>query len=93
VRKLVLAGALLVVVVVVVGVGGCGRPKSRCERTCARTVECARELKLVEGLDLSECVDECSKLDREANMQHFVAEHVKCVDGAGESCETVLRCP
>ena len=80
------------VVLVILLAASCGRPKSRCERTCARAAECARELKSEQGVDLSECVDECSKLDREPAMQRAVGEHVRCVDSAF-ACGQVLDCP
>ena len=84
--------ALAVVVAVLLVAPACGRPRSRCERACARAWECARELRLEQGLDLSECVDECSKLDREtATMQRSVAAHVRCVDEA-PTCQQVLEC-
>ena len=83
---------LLVVVAVLLVTSACGRPRSRCERTCTRAAECGRELRLEQGVDLGECIDECSKLDREtATMQQLVATHVRCVDEAF-TCTAVLEC-
>jgi hypothetical protein len=71
---------------------GCSRPQSRCVRTCTRAAECARELKAEPGVDRGECIDECTKLDREPHTQRSVVAHVRCVDGAA-TCEDVLECP
>ena len=70
---------------------GCGRPRSRCERVCRHAAECAREL-TEQVVDLGECIDECSKLDREPATQRAVSAHVGCVDSAA-SCTQVLECP
>jgi hypothetical protein len=70
----------------------CGQPRNRCDRSCSRMGLCARQLKQEQTIDVSECIDECNKLDREPNMQHFVDEHVRCVDQAGDDCARVLKC-
>lgn len=81
----------LVLLLLVASVAGCGRPRSRCERVCRRAAECAREL-TEQVVDLGECIDECSKLDREPNTQRAVTAHVRCVDDAA-ACPQVLECP
>ena len=81
----------LVLVLVLVAAGGCGRPRSRCERVCRHAAECAREL-TEQVVDLGECIDECSKLDREPGTQRAVSAHVRCVDSAA-TCTQVLECP
>jgi hypothetical protein len=82
---------LLLLVVSSLAAAGCGRPRSRCERVCRRAAECTREL-TEQVVDLSECIDECTKLDRESALQRAVGAHVKCVDDA-PTCEQVLECP
>ena len=79
------------VLLLVLVVTGCGRPRSRCEHVCRRAAECAREL-TEQVVDLGECVDECSKLDREPGTPRAVTAHVRCVDSAA-SCTQVLECP
>ena len=69
----------------------CGeRPRTRCERSCSRLTECVRELRLEQGSDWGECVEECNKLERE--LSAFVDEHVRCVDSA-VACQQIIDCP
>ena len=86
-----LASSVLILVLVVLAAAGCGRSRTRCERSCTRMAECGRELMREQIIDLGECIDECSKLDRDPPMQRFVEEHARCVDNA-ESCARVLEC-
>jgi hypothetical protein len=70
----------------------CGSPpRSRCERVCARENQCAREAKPPEQFEWSECVEECSRLERDPALAPAVERHVACVDRAA-SCADVLRC-
>jgi hypothetical protein len=72
----------------------CGtRPKSRCERVCAREHDCAQKLKR-DGFvsDQGECEETCGQLERDPQTQRFVDVHVKCVDEA-QACAQVLDCP
>jgi hypothetical protein len=81
----------LVLLSILVASAGCGQPRSRCERVCRQAADCAREL-TEQVVDLGECIDECSKLDREPATQRAVSAHVSCVESAA-SCTQVLECP
>ena len=83
----------VVLILLLVLLAGCGtRSQSGCERACAREAQCARELKLEQGFDGSECIDECNKLERDSATLRVVERHVRCVDDAS-ICERVMECP
>lgn len=70
----------------------CNSPQqSRCERVCAREEECATEEKDSTN-DVGECIDECTRLERDPQLVSSVDSHVACVDSA-RSCAVVLSCP
>jgi hypothetical protein len=71
----------------------CGTPpKSRCDRSCGRMAQCARELKTEPAFETSECIDECGKLELQPTTRTLVGQHVRCVDEAAD-CQKVMECP
>jgi hypothetical protein len=83
---------------------GCTSERSspECKEVCRKQARCSEEQRTEavadpaveqDKFDQAECIAACTSLQRDREGRKLVAEHVACVDRAGDDCTALLACP